>query len=968
MKISNKGFLVFFNLFLSIAILGCSTKKESGKKTKFMKNVTAHYNIYFNAREQLNESLNTIRNSNEDDFNQILSIYPLPDESSSANEEENLNTVIAKVNKIAIEKYESNWLDDAYLLLADAEYLKRDFYNAIEYDSYVSLTFPRENKNKLAAYLGQVKSDFALDLNDEADSVLKLAISLNSKYQKDDLEALQAELALRKNNLTEAIDHLLKAIDQTKERYLKIRWRYILAQLQEKNNEPQKAIDNYDKIAKSNAAFEISFNANLSKIRISESQQGKEFDKIATLKRLLKEDKNREFKEQIYYQIGNAYQDKGDLVNATSFYSTSTRTVPNTVKQKGLSYLKLAQINFEQLKNYKQSQLYYDSTLQYLPKSYPGYNDIDIKANNLQYLADRLNIIDDQKELLQFSNLSEDDLKKKLDERFIAKTAIDPGQKSIVDNGALTSIQDFSSSNKTAGTFYFYNNAAISQGLSSFKQKWGNRKLADNWRTSSTSLPSEIAKNVNSAGNLGNGVDADLNTIQENMDSLKARFVKTIPYSPYQKSQANNKIAQSLYEIAVFYKDVLKDNLEAIEAYDAIVLNYPNQENAASIYYQLYRLTASMDKNTSEDYKQQLLEKYPGSIYAKTILDPSFGKDEETLRQKVKDYYGSVYTLFKQKKYEEVLNKISELKINLGDFKGLDAQYAYLKSLAIGHTQKAPIFLANLNEIASAYPNDIEVTPRVQQQISFIEANKTAFNLRHTALIDYDANDYLLTQPVFVDIPKIEQKKPEQITIIDQPKLLEPKKEEPVKQSVPKPIKEVEPVKQVTVVEKPIVVEEPLKEKKEEKSNIPEPIKPKPVIETPAPEVPKVIVTEKPKGIIFSEDSRQKYLIVIDISDPKQNIAQPFSKLSQYFYSKFDPSSVKLVIRVVGGTEKFVIISGDFYTKDEVQVVSDDLNNSMPQIMEGQTKLYQKFIVSEDNLKLLVSKDAVDQYLKFIKK
>jgi len=959
------------SLFFCIAILSCSTKKKSGKKTKFMKNVTAHYNIYFNAREQLNESLNTIRNSRDDDFNQVLSIYPLPDESSSANEEENLNTVIAKVNKIAIEKYESNWLDDAYLLLADAEYLKRDFYNAIEYDSYVSLTFPDDNKNKLAAYLGQVKSDFALDLNDEADSVLKLAIGLNSRYLKDDLEASQAEIALRKKKLPEAIDHLAKAINETKERYLKIRWRYILAQLQEENKEPEKAIYNYNKIAKSNAAFEISFNANLSKIRISESQQGKEFDKIATLKRLLKEDKNREFKEQIYYQLGNAYADKNDLANATSFYSTSTRTVPSTVKQKGLSYLKLAQINFEQLKNYKQSQLYYDSTLQYLPKIYPGYNEIVIKANNLQYLADRLNIIDDQKELLQFSNLSEGDLRKKLDERFVAKTAIDPSQKSIVYNGALTSIQDFSLSNKTAGTFYFYNGAAISQGLSSFKQKWGSRKLADNWRTSSASLPIEVAKNVNFLGNLRTGTDADLTTVGENIDSLKARFVKTIPYNPYQKSQANNKIAQSLYEIAVFYKDVLKNNLEAIEAYDAIVLNYPNQENAASIYYQLYRLTSSMDKNTSEDYKQQLLEKYPGSIYAKTILDPSFGKDEEILKQKVKDYYSSVYTLFKQKKYEEVLNKISELKINLGDFKGMDAQYAYLKSLAIGHTQKAPIFLANLNEIAAAYPKDIEVTPRVQKQISFIEANKTAFNLRPTALIDYDANDYLLAQPVFVNIPKIEQKKPEPAKVIEQSKSVEPKKEEPKKQELPKPepikVVEPEPVKQVAVIEKPLIAE-PIKEKLEEKLITPEPIKPEPVIVIKAPAVPKVIVPEKLKGIVFSEDSRQKYLIVINIFDPKQNIAQPFSKLSQYFYSKFDPSSVKLVIRVVGGTEKFVIISGDFYTKEEVQQVSDEMNNNLQQIMEGQTKLYQKFVVSEDNLKLLVSKDAVDQYLKFIKK
>jgi hypothetical protein len=35
----------------------------------------------------------------------------------------------------------------------------------------VSITFPKEKKNKLAAYLGQVKTDFALGNLTEADSI-----------------------------------------------------------------------------------------------------------------------------------------------------------------------------------------------------------------------------------------------------------------------------------------------------------------------------------------------------------------------------------------------------------------------------------------------------------------------------------------------------------------------------------------------------------------------------------------------------------------------------------------------------------------------------------------------------------------------------------------------------------------------------------------------------------------------------
>ena len=336
-----------------------------------MKNLTAHYNIYFNAKEALTESEINVFSTYEEDFSQRLPIFRLADETSAANEGENLNGVIERSNKIALDKYQSNWLDDAFLLIAKSYYLKGDYYNALEYYNYVILTFPKEKKNKVAAYLGEVKNNFALNLYDDADSILKKLDSLKLKYYADEVAAAKAERALNNKDISLAIKEMKKAVRATKSKTNRIRWTYILAQLQEINNETDLAKKNYLSIAKSNASFEMAFNAKLSEIRISESEDGKQFDKIATLTKLLKEDKNQQFKEKIYFQIANAYLQRKDIVNAVKYYSISAHTVPGTVKQKALSYLKLAEINFEEIKNYTQAQLYYDSTLRYLPKTIP---------------------------------------------------------------------------------------------------------------------------------------------------------------------------------------------------------------------------------------------------------------------------------------------------------------------------------------------------------------------------------------------------------------------------------------------------------------------------------------------------------------------------------------------------------------------------------------------------------------------
>jgi tetratricopeptide (TPR) repeat protein len=951
------GLFIFLTIIFSS---GCFIKKK-GKKTSLMKNITAHYNIYFNASELLHESELNIRNLHKDDFNQVLDIYPLPTEAASSAEAENLKEVVTKANRIALEKFESRWVDDAFLLLAKSEYLKGNYYNAIEYFGYVGSNFPEEKKNTIEGLLWQGKSYFAIENYELADSILKNAYHKNLKHHRAKLNAALAQSHLYHEDIDSAIFHLKKAVNFTKNRYEKTRWTFILAQLQEKNNQLKDAYANYAKVVKSNAAFEMSFNANLARIKLEENASGKDFNKIATLKRLLKEDKNREFKDQIYYQIANTFLQQGDLGQAQEYYQISAHTIPGSQKQRGLSYLKLAEINFDSLKNYTQAQLYYDSTLQSLPREYPGYQNIVIKANNLQYLAQRLTLIEKEQELLMLSTLTQEAREAYINEKMKTKVEKEAVKKEESNNQTFVSIPQASASNKNAGAFYFNNPLAMSQGMSDFKKRWGNRKLQDNWRISGSSSANNNVASL--ANNLG-GINNNLATQAESIDSLKADFLNTIPLTNEKRATSLNKIKTARYEIALFYKDVLDDKIASIEALELLVKDYnPQDEKLAEIYYQLYRIYEKINIQQSNKYKALLVENFPQSIYARAIINPNFNKNDQAAVDALRLKYEEIYALYQQKKYTETVNKIDALTATVNNYPNLAPKFHYLKTMALGYAEKPQSFVDQLQKIIKDYPSDSTIIPTIKAQLAYINENKTNFYSRPTALLAYhpsDKKENTSTNQVQLYIPKAEEDEKVATVLVKPEAKAETTKNIPVKEE--KPI--VKEEKTVAKVEpKPIVSSEKTANKEEIKTT-------KPISENTAikEEVTATkAVPEKPAVIVFTNNSRVKHVIIINIKNAKINVAKPFAELTKYFYSKFDPSIVNLTIRTIGTTDKLIAIRAQLNNKDLAEKALSDLEKELPSILNLPANDYRKFVISESNLLLIKDTESLNQYLNYIK-
>jgi tetratricopeptide (TPR) repeat protein len=69
-------------------------------------------------------------------------------------------------------------------------------------------------------------------------------------------------------------------------------------------------------------------------------------------KKLLKDDKNREFVDRIYYEMANFELKHNNQEQAIEYYKSSIMESENNPRQKGLAYLRLGELYYDNYKNY----------------------------------------------------------------------------------------------------------------------------------------------------------------------------------------------------------------------------------------------------------------------------------------------------------------------------------------------------------------------------------------------------------------------------------------------------------------------------------------------------------------------------------------------------------------------------------------------------------------------------------------
>ncbi|MFT6337436.1 MAG: outer membrane protein assembly factor BamD (BamD/ComL family) [Saprospiraceae bacterium] len=144
-------FKLSFLLILSVAIFsGCASKRkkkggEPSRLSKFYHNTTALYNGYFNANELMKESYLTLKQSHKDNYTELLPLYDYVTIADPKVVYANLDKAIEKVTTVAALHEPSKWVDDCYVLMGEAQYLKQEFETAEETFAYFKDEFNPSN-------------------------------------------------------------------------------------------------------------------------------------------------------------------------------------------------------------------------------------------------------------------------------------------------------------------------------------------------------------------------------------------------------------------------------------------------------------------------------------------------------------------------------------------------------------------------------------------------------------------------------------------------------------------------------------------------------------------------------------------------------------------------------------------------------------------------------------------------------
>lgn len=579
---------------------------------------------------------------------------------------------------------------------------------------------------------------------------------------KADYHAVYADYYIRQENYQLAAAELKNCLANTKKKKRKVRLCYILAQLYQKTGNYEMATRYYSQVLKMRPSYEMEFYAQINRAMAFDVGAGNSAEIKKQLMQMMKDEKNKEFFDQIYYALADLELKEGNEPKGIDYLKTSTEKSISNNNQKGLSFLRLADIYFEK-KQYQPAQSYYDSTINFLNKDRADYPVVLAKRNSLTKLVKNMLIIEKEDSLQRLAGLSEKERNKIIDEMIQKAVEEEELKKQEEQQSALMPVNKPQAQGATSGgEWYFYNPGTLGFGFSEFKKIWGDRPLEDNWRRKNKSLAS---------------ADFDANDLVqlEEKDTgkvnLKDRnhYLKNIPFEKEKMNRSHNKMIEAYYDLGLVYREQFEDNEQSQKTFETLISKYDTCRYVLPSYYQLYKIFLEERNNEkAEFYKNKILKEYPNSEYAKILLDPDYFREIAREKSQAEEYYKNTYMLYNDRQYAVVIaNCLSSDSLYPKNF--LAPKFLFLKALAIGKT--SPVteigtrdynnFKIALIEVTEKYPKD-EVAEEAKKIIALMEKKQSdnTFQTVDSTISLYQfkpeaKHSCLLIVPVSEDVNKI---------------------------------------------------------------------------------------------------------------------------------------------------------------------------------------------------------------------
>lgn len=730
-----------------MVLVSCSTQKNTAL-TRSYHSTKVKYNILYNGNNAYEEGLQAIASAHEDNYAEQLPLYPVSDHRAAEASKAKMDRTIEKCRKciklhsikkkpkVDTKKSATNeayraWLKReefnpsmplAWIRLGQAEFHKGDFLGAVSTFDYIQRHFAYDKDLVAQCQLWSARAYAEMGWLYEADDLLrKVQIDDLSKKHASLYSAVSADILMKQERWREAIPHVLIAKEDEGRKKNRPRFEYALGQLYEKQGNRAAAVAAYKRCIKLTPAWDMDFNARLRIACLGADVKAsiKQLDKMAKLKKM------EPYLDQILGIKGDILLRSGDTAAALREYALAAEKSTRNGLDKAAVLIKAGDLYFG-AQRYAEAQPCYAEALTIVSAESDDYKRLSKRSEVLDGLVLQTGIVQLQDSLQLLAALSPDEqmraceqlvaalIAQEMQDSIAAAEAARKAENDAADGPTSVNTQNMLGGGSADASWYFYNANLLRQGKQQFRQRWGNRQLADNWRRAIQGAPIFTEEEPEPDSEL-----TDDDTLSQDSlanDSLPQKqevvtdphdpmyYYQQIPHTEEALRQSDTLIASALTELVYIYQTELEDEALAAATFEQLCRRYPRDSHLPDLYYSEYlRALKKNDTVAQTRYRDIIVTQYPQSPYAAVVSDPLYFQKLQRAEAVADSLYEQTYQAYRRGDYAEVKASVAEVDRQY-PLCALMPRFLFLDAVATAKTDGQEAFGDKLIAMVSRYP------------------------------------------------------------------------------------------------------------------------------------------------------------------------------------------------------------------------------------------------------------------------